>query len=88
MTIHFLEYQPRFPGLNTSLPLGQLCKQDSLKKRERERKKNVSMGNDWLRQRKEIRIHPREEAEASKDSDRQINSKRKKWLKIKKISGT
>lgn len=42
------------------------------------------MGNDWLRQRKEIRIHPREEAEASKDSDSQINSKRKKWLKIKK----
>ena len=33
------------------------------------------MGNDWLRQRKEIKIHPWEEAKASKDSDKQINRK-------------
>lgn len=37
--------------------------------------KNAFMGSDWLRQRKEIRIHPWEEAETGKDSDRQINRK-------------
>jgi hypothetical protein len=31
--------------------------------------------NDWLRQRKEIMMHPWEVPEASKDSDRQINRK-------------
>lgn len=42
------------------------------------------MSNDWLRQRKEITVRPREEAEASKDSDKQINRKRKKLLEKKK----
>lgn len=36
---------------------------------------NASVGSDWLRQRKEIKIYPWEEAETSKDSDRQINRK-------------
>lgn len=33
------------------------------------------MGNDWLRQRKEIMICPQEEAETNIDSDGQINRK-------------
>lgn len=45
------------------------------KKVKKKGKKKVSMGNDWLRQRKEIKIRPREEAKASKDSDKQINRK-------------
>ena len=45
------------------------------KVKKKGKKKKASMGNDWLRQRKEIKIRPREEAEASKDSDKQINRK-------------
>lgn len=55
-----------------------LCLRLDLKKKKSEEereKKKASMGNDWLRQRKEIKIRPREEAEASKDSDKQINRK-------------
>lgn len=44
------------------------------------------MSNDWLRQRKEITIRPREEAEASKDSDKQINRKRGSHWKKKILS--